>query len=213
MQLQRAGQHRLQLVKKGATMRKYAILMCIGLLLFAAPAFSQQSMDNFYVTVGEPGNVLTGGGSGYNGGEWYIYPTMWINQWFYDHPFDPTRGKIIHIEFDWMSNTLGATTDITVAVNWSTPEWSYLGYGTAQPPLPGVDEQLYIRRSTMMHEYGFFPDKEHFSFDFIIWEYNPEWVSIDVMGYNFVIGNGVIIHECTVGTEESSWGAIKANYR
>lgn len=37
----------------------------------------------------------------------------------------------------------------------------------------------------------------------------PEWVSIDVMGCNFIITDGVIVHECTVGNEDSSWGAIK----
>ena len=193
-------------------MRKYAILMCIGLLLFAAPAFSQQTIDNFYITVGEPGHIIEGGGSGFNDGEWYIYPSGWINQWFYDHPFDPTRGKIIRIKFDWASYP-GAMTDIEVAINWSTPEWSALGYGPNLPPVPDFDENLYIKRVPVLRESGTFPDTQHFEFDFIIWTYNPEWVSIDVRGYNFTIVNGVIIHECALGTEESSWGAIKANYR
>jgi hypothetical protein len=118
-----------------------------------------------------------------------------------------------NIEFDWTAYNPTCTTDITVAINWSTPAWSYLGYGTRQPPLPGVNEQEYIVRSTMMHECGTFPMMQHFVYDFIIWQYNPEWVSIDIMGCNFIISNGVIIHDCTVGTEKTSWGAIKANYR
>ena len=193
-------------------MRKYAILICIGLLLFAAPAFSQQTMDNFFITIGQ-GTIVEGGGSGFNNGYWYVYPSGWINEWFYDHPFDPTRGKIIHVEFDWMAWEPECATNIIVAINWSTPDWSALGHGPELPPLPDFDENLYIRRVPILNECGMFPMMQHFVFDFVIWEYNPEWVSIDVMGCNFEIVNGIIIHECAVGTEESSWGAIKANYR
>ncbi len=190
-------------------MRKFAIIACIGLLLAAAPAFSQQLVDNFYVTVGA-GNVLAGGGTGFGGGEWYVYPSMWINQWFYDHPFDPNRSKIIHVEFDWVALDPLCPTSITVALNWSTPEWSALGYGTAQPPLPGFDEALYISRASILNECGTFPLVQHFERDFIIYCYNPEWVSIDVMGCNFVISNGVLVHDCVVGAENTSWGAIKS---
>lgn len=193
-------------------MKKCAIMFFLAMLLFAASASSQVRNDNFYVTIGA-GNVLSGGGSGFNDGEWYVYPSMWINQWFYDHPFDPTRGKIIHIEFDWVALDPTCPTDIEVAINWSTPEWSALGYGTTQPPLPGVDEELYIVRASILHECGVFPQVEHFSVDYTIWPYNPEWVSIDVRGCNFVITNGVIIHDCVLGTEKSSWGSIKANYK
>jgi hypothetical protein len=193
-------------------MRKYAILLFIGLLLLAVPAASQKITDNFYVTVGA-GAVLSGGGTGYNDGTWYVYPSMWINEWFYDHPFDPTRGKIIHIEFDWVAYDPECTTDITVAVNWSTPAWSALGHGATEPPLPGVDENQYIIRETMLQTCGTYPQVQHFIYDHVIWEYNPEWVSIDVRGCNFVITNGVILHECAVGTKSSTWGGIKANYR
>jgi len=190
-------------------MRRSAILVFIGLLLFAVPAFSQQIQDNFYVTVGA-GNVLSGGGTGFGGGEWYVYPSMWINEWFYDHPFDASRGKIIHIEFDWVALDPACTTNLEVAINWSTPEWSMLGYGTTQPPLPGVAEDLYILRHSMMNFCGIAGQVQHFAYDYIIWAYNPEWVSIDVRGCNFVITNGMLLHECAVGTEETSWGAIKS---
>lgn len=190
-------------------MRRYAILVFVGLLLLAVPAFSQQVLDNFYVTIGA-GTVVDGGGTGFNGGEWYVYPSMWINEWFYDHPYDPTRGKIIHVEFDWVAMDPLCTTDIEVAVNWSTPEWSALGFGTAQPPLPGIDESLYIVRQSMLDFCGTAAQVQHFVFDYVIWDYNPEWVSIDVRGCNFVITNGMLLHECAVGTEDSSWGAIKS---
>jgi len=193
-------------------MKKYAILAFIGLLLMAVPAASQQVIDNFYVTVGA-GNVLSGGGTGFGGGEWYVYPSMWINEWFYDHPYDPNRGKIIHVEFDWVAYNPTCTTNITVALNWSTPEWSMLGYGLNQPPLPGVNEELYIVRQPVLYQCGIFPQIQHFSYDYIIWGYNPEWVSIDVMGCNFIITNGILMHECAVGAEKSTWGGIKASFK
>lgn len=193
-------------------MKKYAILLFVGLLLFAIPAMSQQITDSFYVTVGS-GVVLEGGGSGYDGGTWYVYPSMWINQWFYDHPFDPIRGKIVHVEFDWVAYDTTCTTDITVAINWSTPTWSDLGYGETLPPLPGElpsgIEEDYIVRLTVLDECAMYPVVQHFEYDYIIWDYNPEWVSIDVRGCNFVITNGIIVHECAMSTESSSWGAIK----
>jgi hypothetical protein len=194
-------------------MKKCSILLILAMLLFAASAYAQPKLDTFYISVGVDGSVVQGGGSGFNDGEWYVYPSGWINEWFYDHPFDPQRGKVIHIEFDWMTLTPGAVTDITVAINWSTPEWSALGYGSTLPPLPGNDEALYIIRANALHEIGSFPQMQHFSTDFTIWPYNPVWISIDVRGFNFVIENGSIMHDCVLGTEESSWGSIKANFK
>jgi len=192
-------------------MKKCAILLVLAMLFLAVSASAQTRYDNFFVTVGA-GNVLQGGGSGYNDGTWYVYPSMWINQWFYDHPFDPLRGKIIHIEFDYVALDPACPTSLTVAINWSTPEWSALG-ATTQPPLPGVDEALYIGRETVLYQCGTLPVVQHFSLDYTISSFNPEWVSVDVMGCNFVITNGSIIHDCVLGTEETSWGSLKANYK
>lgn len=186
-----------------------SVLMVLGL---ASDVSAQQITDNFFVTVGS-GIVLEGGGTGYNGGEWYVYPSNWINQWFYDHPFDDTRGKIIHVEFDWTAMDPTCTVDIAVAVNWSTPAYSDLGKGDTQPPLPGCDEGLYIVRETFLDVCEMVTDVRHEVFDFIIYDYNPEWVSIDVMGCNFEIMNGVIVHECAVGTESTTWGGIKSVMR
>jgi hypothetical protein len=192
-------------------MKKFAIALSL-VLLFAVPVTAQQVQDDFFVTV-STGTVLEGGGSGFAGGEWYEYPSLWINQWFYDHPFTDTRGKIIHIEFDWRTWDTTCVSDITVAVNWSTPEWSYLGFEDSLPPLPGWDEALYIERVTFLDQCRTQIGWEHVILDYVIWEYNPEWVSIDVRGCNFEIANGVIVHECAIGTEERSWGAIKEQFK
>ncbi len=194
-------------------MKKSAIFIALGLLLtLSAPVMSQQITDNFYVTIGS-GTVLDGGGSGFNGGEWYVYPSMWINQWFYDHLFDDTRGKIIHVEFDWISVDPACSVDIEVAINWSTPAWSDLGYGNTLPPipgeLPGGVEETYIERLTVLDVCGTYNELQHFEYDYVITDYNPEWVSIDVRGCNFEITNGVLVHECAMGADNSSWGAIK----
>jgi len=195
-------------------MKKCVIVLVLALLLFALPAYSQPRTDNFFVTIGQGGGVIGGGGTGFGNGEWYVYPSGWINQWFYDHPFVPKPGgKIIHIEFDWMSFEPGIPTQIVVAINWSTPEWSQLGYGSNLPPIPGYAEDLYIIRHVFMDLNGYFPTVQHFSYDFTIYPYNPEWVSMDVMGSNFTITNGTMLHDCVIGTEESSWGSIKADFK
>jgi hypothetical protein len=192
-------------------MKKTVIL--IGLLLVIAyPAHSQEITDYWNISVTTTDTI--GGGTGFENGTWYVYESGWINQWFYDHELDFQRGKIIHIEFDYMAVDPTCPSDITVALNWSTPDWSYLGYGTALPPLPGevgADEDLYIIRVPIIEELGYFEDWVHVEWDYIIEDYNPEWVSIDVMGCNYEIINGVIVHECAVGTETTTWGAIKAD--
>jgi hypothetical protein len=77
--------------------------------------------------------------------------------------------------------------------------------------VPGYDETKYIIRVPIIEELAYFEDWVHVEWDYTIWDYNPEWVSIDVMGCNFEIINGIIVHECAVGTESSSWGGIKAD--
>jgi len=153
-------------------------------------------VQNQYNVVIDPGGQFAGG-SGENayGQGWYIYPSGWTNIWFYDHPFDTSRFKKIHIEFDLLPFQAGPS-QIVVAVNWSTPAWSLDGNPPAdprRPPLPGEDEALYIGRD-VIHT-GDIPSG-HFSYDYIIPNYNPEWVSIDVRGFNFIIPGGIIIHEC-----------------
>ncbi|MCK5126547.1 MAG: hypothetical protein KAR42_09845 [candidate division Zixibacteria bacterium] len=146
-----------------------------------------------------PGGMFAGGsGTGYYGEGWYEYESGWWNIWFYDHPFDDTRKKDIHIEFDAFPMDGQLPSFITVAVNWSTPEWSLVGNPPPDPrvpPLPPVDEAAYIGRAILLEgEYA----PGHYIFDYTLPDFNPEWVSVDVMGDNVVVppGTGIIDHRC-----------------
>ena len=55
-------------------MKRMVIFLALGLFLFSVPAMSQEITDDFFVTVGA-GTVIEGGGSGFAGGEWYVYPS------------------------------------------------------------------------------------------------------------------------------------------
>ncbi|MBU0717228.1 MAG: hypothetical protein KJ749_03190, partial [Planctomycetes bacterium] len=146
--------------------------------------------DVFEVIVDPAGGVVGGGGSGYGGGEWYYYPdTNWWNQWFYDHPVDPTRRKLIHIEFDAMAFGMPMGV-MTVAANWSTPDYS----NPDQPPLPPLD-QFIVREELIVNELVH-ETMMHYIFDVVVPDYNPEWVSIDIRGNGFAIFGGTIVHTC-----------------
>ena len=202
-------------------MKRVAIVFVLLLLLAVSGAYAQPIVDQFNFRIDAAG-VVTGGGSGFNEGAWYVYPSGWVNQWFYDHPFDPLRGKAIYITFTFAPLEAGAPYGLVFAVNWSTPEWSNLGLGEAWPPILDApvtefDEDLYIIRESFIGSLDQ-PvtdlDPGDYTFYYVVWDYNPEWVSIDVQGYNVDVV-GTISHECMekeFGTEESTWGGIKALY-
>ena len=169
------------------------------------------TVDTFGIELANDGSFVQGGGSGYADGTWYQYPTEWWNQWFYDDPYQPSPWyKEIQI---WPASICNVDVEqdsyAEIAVNWSTPEWSLEGNPPGEPrvpPLPGVDESRYIVRETFHiyeHEADGFEVCESwpmgFHWDFLVPDYNPEWVSIDVRGYNFTImqdGDWSIWHRC-----------------
>ena len=159
--------------------------------------------DDFWVAMNEYEELVDGGGSGFEGGQWYYYDATgfpWWNQWFYDHPYDPNSSKFVEIMFNVTPMVPGPSW-LMVAVNWSTPEWSELGYGTAYPPIPELpefDELIHLDREILLDTVVLDPSY-YFTWDFPY--YNPEWISIDVWGYNFVITEGYLHHTCT--TEQS----------
>jgi hypothetical protein len=136
--------------------------------------------------------VISGGGTGYNGGEWVAFPSGWTRQWFYDHPPDPDRWKTISagalVEVQW---TL-ADWEAGIAVSYSAPHYS-------NPDAPPVDEADIIQE--VLWE-GSDPLTRRYGGYHVIEDYNPEWVSIDVYAWNYnptsdvVYFDGDITHEC-----------------
>jgi hypothetical protein len=162
--------------------------------------------DSFWVQVDTLGEAV-GGGSGYNGGNWYYYPnTNWWNEWFYDHPFDPDRMKVIDVNFTILPLVPGPSW-ATVAYNWSTPDWP----DPCNPPLPPLDpcdEDLYIERSIFFEsDLLLWPQivQDHFE----IPDYNPEWISIDVNGFNFEIIDGWFDHACLPKDLSTCWDPLE----
>ena len=193
--------------------RIVSLLAIAALLACASPAAAV--VDTFWaevpIQVGGCGNVSAGGGSGYNGGEWYFYhgesyvdtwddaELGWWTQWFYNDPFDPDRWK----EIDYSITISRLDTDwegwVEIWWNWSTPEYSMTDpAGPPLPPLSPEEEDLFIARDPLRQYY--MPNGSGsiiYSAEpqVLVENYNPAWVSIDIRGSNFKI-DGTIDHRC-----------------
>jgi hypothetical protein len=133
---------------------------------------------------------------------WYQYTQStepWWNIWFFDHPLDMTRIKDIWIEYS-VRPLMGGPMWADVTPNWATDIWTTQGMpqGENRPPLPrdfmgGMPpEALWIGRGV--------PPNSHVQpgdarYDLRIGDYNPEWVSVDVRGFNVWV-EGTIYHTC-----------------
>jgi len=159
---------------------------------------SEPVTNQYWIAMDPAGNPIpdpmyTGGTDYYDDGAslygWYYYPTSdWWNIWFYDHPFNDTRIKEIFTSFNLWKFDPGLPSYVEFAVNWATDYWP----PDSPPPLPPDDEPFIGREVLFVGQ-----DMEGFyEFFYEILDYNPEWVSIDVRGYNFVIENGWIEHAC-----------------
>ncbi|MFZ5980291.1 MAG: hypothetical protein ACOYVF_06620 [Candidatus Zixiibacteriota bacterium] len=154
----------------------------------------EQIYNEFYgFNVGN--EMIEGWGTDAYGKGWYYYPPDdWWNIWFYDHPYDERRFKEMTMYLT-IEGLEPSPVIVDIAFNWSTPEWSLEGNpptGERFPPLPGVDEDLYIERE-IVHSGPLFPGQHEFRITEPF--YNPEWVSVDIRGINYIV-NGVIEHSC-----------------
>ena len=148
----------------------------------------------------------------------------WLKQWYYDHPVRPDAWKwieavgtveVLDPEAAEMPGEPGTYQAgwAKVAINYTTEDWP----DSSAPPLPGDDaayivrkmifnSPLYVKWNRVGDEPEPEPDdpplppqvetipKDVYGYTEIL-DYNPEWVSIEVQGYNFKI-NGQITHEC-----------------
>lgn len=117
--------------------------------------------------------------SGSNYGEgWYYYPDSdtW-RAWRYVGPFDTSRFlKAVFVL------TAGGSW-LEVALGWSTDAWSSEGHDF--PPLPDYPESLYVNQLAL---YSGATDYTGLVLCDTVRSYNPEWVSIDLRGFNSDIG-------------------------
>lgn len=182
------------------------VLCVLVVAALAVPAVAQPRMDEFNGRIfptGDPAmpTMMEGGGSGWNNGQWIYYPqTDWWNQWFYDGRPDPDRWKEIFYNIELMP--AGMPGDIVeIVINWSNLEFPETG-PLGRPPMP--EEEWAIERSEIIFS-GPVGDEPIFIWNdrpFIIPDYNPEWVSIDVRLLDWtgqsegVLIGGWIEHEC-----------------
>jgi len=190
-------------------MKKLLLFSAAAVLVFlATPAFAAPTVDTFSVTLIDNNQFFSGHGSGYNDGNgekgtpWYYYEnTDWWNQWFYDDPPDPTRWKEITYDISINSASL-SNPRVTIALNWSTLAYPESG-PDGPPPLPVLFdspyewlEDVFIVREVIYDEVLDFGESYNITGTFIIPDYNPEWVSIDVRMDDFGYVYGTITHEC-----------------
>jgi hypothetical protein len=160
----------------------------------------------FYrIVLDDNGNYVTGQGDGYGGGTWYYYPASgYFRQWFYNNPYDPDREGYLYYRVFITANDYAKSVSFDVRFNWVTPEWSRLG--RSHPPLPGdaptaSDEAKYMASEELQALDSVFlgnpqkPGSVEPNKSYVIHQYNPDWVSIDIRGHNCDIHRGAM-HEC-----------------
>jgi len=208
-------------------MNRYVLAgsLCCMLALMAAPALGQPKTGNFYIEVGgsstEWNQMISGGGDGWvdpgtGEGPWFFYAAEdddppqedpwgglnpqpgWLNEWWWDDPWDPNRWKIVDVSFLYGRIDPSGNGYAEIVINYTTDQWT----DPTAPPLTNVGPggEVYIGRVTVDQleilndepiEWNGQYDLREFGIP-----YNPEWISIDVTGYNFQLANGVLIHEC-----------------
>ena len=195
-------------------MRRLLLFSVAAVLVFVVtPALAAPTVDNFWIDLWGDNTIFLGGdgsgfddGTGAQGTPWYYYEnTDWYNQWFYDAPPDPTRWK--EITYDIAITPYSPSVDVTIAINWSTLAYPESG-PDGPPPLPVLFdspyewlEDVFIVREVIFDEFVDEPvvdEPVNIQGTFIIPDYNPEWVSIDVRVYGGAGADvsGTITHEC-----------------
>lgn len=166
-------------------------------------------INDFWIELDEQSYIVernSGGTDYFDDGEsingWYYYPnTNWWNIWFYDHPFDPYRYKDIYLNLYAMPT--GPDAWISIVINWATDQWD--GENPPVPPLTVSEEERYIGREVVYSCDQFYEPIYLEEYYFQIPWYNPEWISVDIIGRNVLIASGesFIYHECLPKKQQS----------
>ncbi|MCD6162147.1 MAG: hypothetical protein J7K40_07015 [candidate division Zixibacteria bacterium] len=145
--------------------------------------------NTFTSYLNESGDSAWGWGSDAYGEGWYYYPesNSW-NIWFYDHPMDTTRKKIIRIEFDIVKYTHSWPSMAVVSLCWSNQLW----VDTTSPPVESLEEE-FIDSEIILAAENY---EGLWTYVLDIEDFNPAWVSVKIQGNNFSLMNGVIDHAC-----------------
>ncbi len=157
--------------------------------------------DMFMVAMDENGEPEAFEGTGFNEGTWYEYPNYeWWNVWFYDHPVDQNRKKVVTGSMMVEPRIPDMPSYVEIVFNWSTPDWP--GYPELnRPPLPEdvqdpTIEDLFIGRSDplLIYEDNIY-EPIPIEIDWELLDFNPEWLSVDIRGYNYIL-TGNLQHVC-----------------
>jgi len=171
--------------------------------------------DYFIVSIDEYGMVEYSDGSGWNNSTWYEYPNFnWINVWFYNHPYSPDRRKIIDGMMIIEPRDPSLDSYVEIVWNWTGPDWP--GWPEIDnPPLPedvqdpGTELQMIKRQEIPYTFNGNIQEPFPIEVPFNILEYNPEWLSVDIRGFNYIL-NGNIQHICwkegDCSKQDIDWG-------
>ncbi len=143
----------------------------------------------------------------------------WYNIWFYNDPLDLNKVKKIRMGFWIQPWQVGPPSEIYYVVNWSSESWNFLG----GYPLPA--DESFVRRSPINGPY-MIGGLQWFELYFVVPDFNPEWVSIDIWGENILIEQmpmspppgsplltywlpsmpgGIVVHECLPENTVSTW--------
>jgi hypothetical protein len=205
----------------------FSVCLLVGLIPMSVPAQGIDSFfDVFWLELGGDAQnwnqVTSGGGSGFDNGFWFPYPADpspgaveqvdpwgnvnpvpgWRNQWFYDGRYRPERYKVVDLSFTYAlaDPTQRGGTDIVI--NWSTPEWSIVGSANSPPTSNQYIGRATISRETWLeaNDTRILPFNGRYDLRDLGVPFNPEWVSIDVVGYNVRLSSpslpGSINHYC-----------------
>ncbi len=168
-------------------------------VLTLAVSSAEARTDIFFTAIGPNNEFLDGGGSGYGDGEWHFYPnTAWWSEWFYSGPYTPRLKQQLDVSLTIEPLQADQPCLVQIAYKWTTSGWSQMGMN--RPPLladviTAADEAKFTQRRMFFSSR--FPAgskpitfKRHLEIPY----YNPEWVSIEVRGRNFLILDGSVDH-------------------